>query len=80
MFEWDESKNKLNKKKHKISFEEAKTVFYDEDALVIDDPGGITFYYFKTQSESSGIPYQTLINPYLADCAANTKKLQLSWI
>ena len=38
MFEWDENKNESNKKKHKISFEEAKTVFYDEDALVIDDP------------------------------------------
>lgn len=37
-FEWDENKNTINKKKHKISFEEAKTVFYDEDALVIDDP------------------------------------------
>lgn len=37
-FEWDENKNKINKTKHKISFEEAKTVFYDEEALVIDDP------------------------------------------
>ena len=37
-FEWDENKNELNQKKHKISFEEAKTVFYDEEALLIDDP------------------------------------------
>jgi len=37
-FEWDENKNIINKKKHKISFEEAKTVFFDEEALVIDDP------------------------------------------
>ena len=37
-FEWDENKNRINKTKHKISFEEAKTVFYDEEALVIDDP------------------------------------------
>lgn len=37
-FEWDENKNEINKKKHKISFEEAKTVFYDEEALLIDDP------------------------------------------
>lgn len=37
-FEWDENKNEINKKKHKISFEEAQTVFYDEEALVIDDP------------------------------------------
>lgn len=37
-FEWDENKNKINKSKHKVSFEEAKTVFYDVEALVIDDP------------------------------------------
>lgn len=37
-FEWDEDKNRINQKKHKVSFEEAKTVFYDERALVIDDP------------------------------------------
>ncbi len=37
-FEWDENKNIINKKKHHITFEEAKTVFYDEEALVIDDP------------------------------------------
>lgn len=37
-FEWDENKNRLNKRKHNISFEEARTVFYDEEALVIDDP------------------------------------------
>ncbi len=38
IFEWDENKNSINKKKHKISFEEAKTVFYDPEALLIDDP------------------------------------------
>ena len=37
-FEWDENKNRINQAKHKVSFEEAKTVFYDERALVIDDP------------------------------------------
>lgn len=38
VFEWDENKNEINKVKHNISFEEAKTVFYDEYALVRDDP------------------------------------------
>ena len=38
-----------------------------------------TIEYFKSQSDSSGIPYQTLINLYLADCAANKKQLQISW-
>lgn len=37
-FEWDENKNSINKKKHKVSFEEAASVFYDVEALVIDDP------------------------------------------
>jgi len=38
-----------------------------------------TIDYFKNQSESSGIPYQTLINLYLSDCAAQKKQLQLTW-
>ena len=37
-FSWDKNKNQLNCAKHKISFEEAVTVFYDENALLIDDP------------------------------------------
>lgn len=37
-FEWDETKDRSNQKKHKISFDEAKTVFYDEEARIIDDP------------------------------------------
>ena len=37
-FEWDEHKDRLNRRKHGISFDEAKTVFYDDEALVIDDP------------------------------------------
>lgn len=37
-FEWDENKNTINKKKHNVSFEEAMTVFYDEEALLINDP------------------------------------------
>jgi len=37
-FIWEENKNKLNIKSHKISFEEAKTVFYDPNAKVIHDP------------------------------------------
>lgn len=38
IFQWDEEKNLINKKKHNVSFEEAKTVFFDSEALVIDDP------------------------------------------
>ena len=38
-FEWDDRKNVDNKLwKHGVSFEEAQTVFYDDRALLIDDP------------------------------------------
>ncbi|HYL93054.1 MAG TPA: BrnT family toxin [Alphaproteobacteria bacterium] len=37
-FEWDERKNTENKRKHGISFEEARTVFFDENAVLISDP------------------------------------------
>ena len=36
-FEWNEEKNESNKRKHGVSFEEAATVFYDENARVIFD-------------------------------------------
>ncbi len=36
--EWDESKNLLNQKKHRVSFEEAATVFADPLEIMIDDP------------------------------------------
>jgi len=35
--------------------------------------------YFKTISEDIGIPYQSLINLYLRDCAASHRKLDLNW-
>ncbi len=38
-FEWDERKNRANTSKHRVSFEEARTVFYDEEALLLADPG-----------------------------------------
>ena len=38
-----------------------------------------TIDYFKEQAATSGIPYQTLINLYLGDCAKNKRKLTLTW-
>lgn len=35
--------------------------------------------YFKSESERTGIPYQTLINLYLTDCAMNKRKLKMTW-
>jgi len=38
-----------------------------------------TINYFRVLSEQSGIPYQSLINLYLRDCAADKKRLDLKW-
>lgn len=35
--------------------------------------------FFKNQSASVGIPYQTLINLYLRDCVINDRHLELAW-
>ena len=45
------------------------TIRLDEDSIT----------YFKTISEDVGIPYQSLINLYLRDCAASHRTLNLSW-
>lgn len=37
-FDWDPEKAEINLKKHNVSFEEAKTVFYDPNAKLIADP------------------------------------------
>jgi len=37
-FAWSTRKAAANKRKHRVSFEEAQTVFYDEEALFLDDP------------------------------------------
>ena len=50
---------------------ERTTVTIRLDNRVID--------YFKAMSKKSGIPYQTLINLYLTDCANNKRELQMAW-
>jgi hypothetical protein len=37
-FEWNQQKNAANQKKHGISFEEARSVFFDDHAILYDDP------------------------------------------
>jgi predicted DNA binding CopG/RHH family protein len=36
--------------------------------------------YFKQMSDATGIPYQSLINSYLTDCARNQRKLVMTWL
>jgi uncharacterized protein (DUF4415 family) len=45
------------------------TIRIDEDSI----------NYFKSISDQVGIPYQSLINLYLRDCAASHRKLNLNW-
>ncbi len=38
-----------------------------------------TIHYFKSMAEDKGIPYQSLINLYLRDCANKHKTLETKW-
>ena len=42
----------------------------------LDEP---TIAYFKDLADEVGLPYQSLINLYLRDCAANRRRLSMSW-
>ena len=70
--EWDDQKSVSNRKKHDPSARLLKrpvTIRLDEG----------TVNYFKKIAKEAGIPYQTLINLYLRDCAASGLKLSLEW-
>lgn len=45
------------------------TIRIDEDTIA----------YFKAMAQERGVPYQSLINLYLVDCAASNRKLQVKW-
>jgi len=38
-----------------------------------------TIDYFKNLAKSTGIPYQTLMDSFLTDCAKNEKKMEVCW-
>src|SRR5206468_3096199 len=65
--EYDFSKSRPNPYAERLK--ESVTIRLDTRALK----------YFKELSATSGIPYQTLINLYLRDCAATGRKLDLQW-
>ena len=51
--EWDESKNRLNQRKHAVSFEEAATIFLDPFEIAIEDPAHtISEYRFISIGQS----------------------------
>ena len=65
--EYDFSKARKNPYAAKLS--KKITIRLDEDSIG----------FFKEISEQLGIPYQSLINLYLRDCATYNRKLELKW-
>ncbi len=61
--------SKAIKNPYSKMFQKQMTVILDENVA----------RYFKEQSDSVGIPCQTLINLYLRDCMANKRKLEVTW-
>lgn len=61
--------SKARKNPYAAQLKKQITIRLDEDAID----------YFKGISEKVGIPYQSLINLYLKDCAASHRTLDLSW-
>ena len=63
------SKMKGKKNPHTKYLKQPVTMRLDKD----------TVGYFKSMFEETGIPYQSLINLYLRDCAANDRKVRMKW-
>ena len=62
---------KLNPRKNPYFGKLKKQITINIDSSTID--------FFKNLSSDTGIPYQTLINLYLGDCARNNKKPLITW-
>ena len=63
--------DKLNPRPNPYAKELKKPVSIKLPVVVIE--------YFKTESDRTGIPYQTLINLYLMECVKENKKIDTSW-
>lgn len=66
---YDFSKMKGRKNPYTKYLKQPVTIRLDRDSVD----------YFKSLAEESGIPYQTLINLYLRDCALNHRKPKIQW-
>ncbi len=67
--EYDFSKMKVRKNPYASKLKKSVTIRLSEDVIE----------YFKDMAEESGVPYQSLINLYLRDCANNDRKLDIQW-
>ncbi len=67
--EYDLKNMKSRKNPYINRLKEQITIRIDKDTIT----------YFKELSEKNGLPYQSLINLYLRDCAKEQRKLEVSW-
>ena len=67
--EYDFSAMKSRKNPYASQLKKPVTIRLSEDVVG----------YFKEMAEETGVPYQTLINLYLRDCAVHHKKIDISW-
>jgi len=61
--------SKAGKNPYTSQLKKQITIRLDEESIT----------YFKAISEDVGVPYQSLINLYLRDCAMSQRKLNLNW-
>ena len=66
---YDFSKMKSRKNPYVKYLKQPVTIRLDRD----------TVSYFKSLADDLGVPYQTLINLYLRDCALNQRKPNMEW-
>ncbi len=67
--EYDFSKMKSRKNPYASRLKKSVTIRLSEDVIE----------YFKEMAEASGMPYQSLINLYLRDCAQRHRKVDIQW-
>jgi uncharacterized protein (DUF4415 family) len=67
--EYEFSKMKSRKNPYASKLKKPVTIRLSEDVIV----------FFKEMSEESGVPYQSLINLYLRDCATQHRKIDIQW-
>ena len=66
---YDFSKMKWRKNPYAKFFKSTITIRVDKDVI----------QYFKQMADKTGLPYQTLINFYLRDCASTGRQLKMGW-
>jgi len=66
---YDFSKMKSRKNPYAAKLKKSVTIRLGEDVI----------QYFKVMAEESGVPYQSLINLYLRDCALQHRKVDIQW-